>query len=118
MKVMQRALELAFQHSSISVSVDMLSNMFQFRNPDWFYYSPMEIFRIAKAITERVVMRHDYMDSEFCISAISSGSRGLLVEETHFLPDIGHRSRRIEWQNPQPGVSRVGRAGVRAASSR
>lgn len=67
MKVIQRALELAFEHSRVSVSVDMLSSLFQFHNPDWFYYSPMEIFRIAKAITELVAIRHDYMDSEFCI---------------------------------------------------
>lgn len=76
MKVMCEALELAFHHSRLSASLDMLSNMFQFRNSEWFYYSPMEIFRIAKAITERVVIRHDYMDSEFCIQLFHQEAEG------------------------------------------
>ena len=39
----------------------------EFRNPDLFYYSPEEIFRIAKQIAPRVVIRHDYRAFEFCV---------------------------------------------------
>jgi tRNA G46 methylase TrmB len=76
MKIMHMALELAFKHSRVSASVDMLSDSFQFRNSEWFYYSPMEIFRFAKTITDRVVIRHDYMDSEFCIQLFHCGTEG------------------------------------------
>src|SRR5215831_16065930 len=67
MQVMHRALKLAFEHTRVSVAVDMLSTYVEFRNPDLFYYSPEEIFRIAKEIAPRVVIRHDYRAFEFCV---------------------------------------------------
>jgi len=45
----------------------MLSTYVDFRNPDLFYYPPEEIFRMAKAIAPRVVIRHDYRAFEFCV---------------------------------------------------
>src|SRR4051812_14688976 len=66
MQVMQRALALAFEHTRISVAVDMLSTYVDFRNPDLYYYSPEDIFRVAKTISPRVVVRHDYRAFEFC----------------------------------------------------
>ena len=76
MQVMQRALELTFQHTRISVSVDMISTYVDFRNPDLFYYSPEEIFRIAKAISPRVLLRHDYRAFEFSIQMFHEGVEG------------------------------------------
>jgi len=76
MQVMQQALELAFEHTRVSVSVDMLSTYVDFRNPDLFYYSPEEIFRIAKAISPRVLLRHDYRAFEFCIQLFHEGVEG------------------------------------------
>jgi ubiquinone/menaquinone biosynthesis C-methylase UbiE len=67
LQVMQRALQLAFQHTRVSVSIDMLSTYVDFRNPDLFYYSPEEIFRMAKAIAPRVLIRHDYRAFEFSV---------------------------------------------------
>ncbi len=67
LQVMQRALALAFQHTRISVAIDMLSTYVDFRNPDLFYYPPEEIFRMAKAIAPRVIIRHDYRAFEFCV---------------------------------------------------
>lgn len=78
MQVMQRALELAFQHTRVSVSVDMLSAYVDFRNPDLFYYSPEEIFRIGKAISPRVLLRHDYRAFEFCIQLFHEGVEGYI----------------------------------------
>ena len=63
---MRQALEIAFRHTRVSVSVDMLSSYVEFQNPEVFYYSPEEIFRAAKAIAQRVVIRHDYRGFEFC----------------------------------------------------
>jgi hypothetical protein len=76
MQVMQRALELAFQHTRISVSVDMLSTYVDFRNPDLFYYSPEDIFRIAKAIAPRVLIRHDYRAFEFSVQLFHPEAEG------------------------------------------
>ena len=67
MQVMKRALELGFQHTRVSVSVDMLSTYVDFRNPVLYYYSPEDIFRMAKSIAPRVLIRHDYRAFEFCI---------------------------------------------------
>jgi SAM-dependent methyltransferase len=76
MQVMQRALELAFQHTRVSVSVDMLSTYVDFRNPDLFYYSPEDIFRIAKVIAPRVLIRHDYRAFEFCVQLFHLEAEG------------------------------------------
>ena len=76
MQVMQRALYLAFQHTRVSVSVDMLSTYVDFRNPDLFYYSPEDIFRMAKAITPRVLIRHDYRAFEFCVQLFHPEAEG------------------------------------------
>lgn len=74
--VMQRALELAFEHTRVSVSVDMLSTYVDFRNPDLFYYSPEEIFRMAKTIAPRVLIRHDYRAFEFCVQLFHPDAEG------------------------------------------
>jgi SAM-dependent methyltransferase len=78
MQVMQRALEMSFQHSRVSVSVDMLSTYVDFHNPDLFYYPPEEIFRIAKAIAPRVLIRHDYRAFEFCLQLFHMEAEGYL----------------------------------------
>jgi len=78
MQVMRRALELAFAHTRVSVSVDMLSTYVDFRNPDLFYYSPEEIFRMAKAIAHRGLIRHDYRAFEFCVQMFHQGAEGYL----------------------------------------
>jgi SAM-dependent methyltransferase len=78
MQVMRRALELAFQHTRVSVSVDMLSSYVDFRNPDLFYYAPEEIFRMAKAIAPRALIRHDYRAFEFCVQLFHQEAEGYL----------------------------------------
>jgi tRNA G46 methylase TrmB len=76
MQVMRRALELAFEHTRVSVSVDMISSYVDFQNPELFYYSPEEILRIAKTIAARVLLRHDYRGFEFCIQLFHEGVEG------------------------------------------
>ena len=75
---MRRALELAFRHSRTSVSVDMLSTYVDFRNPDLYYYSPEDIFRMAKTIAPRVTLRHDYRAFEFCVQLFHQDAEGYL----------------------------------------
>jgi len=76
MQVMNRALELAYKHTRISVSVDMISSYVEFQNPELYYYSPEEIFRIAKSIASRVLLRHDYRAFEFCIQLFHDDVEG------------------------------------------
>ena len=76
--VMRQALELAFKHTRVSVAVDMLSTYVDFRNPDLYYYAPEEIFRMAKAISPRVVIRHDYRAFEFCVQLLHEEVEGYL----------------------------------------
>ncbi|HXJ89986.1 MAG TPA: class I SAM-dependent methyltransferase [Candidatus Binatia bacterium] len=78
MQVMRRALDLAFTHTRVSVAVDMLSTYVDFRNPDLFYYSPEEIFHLAKEIARRVIVRHDYRAFEFCVHLYHADVEGYL----------------------------------------
>jgi SAM-dependent methyltransferase len=78
MQVMRRALEMAFEYTRVSVAVDMLSTYVDFRNPDLFYYSPEEIFRMAKAIAPRVILRHDYRAFEFCVQLYHEDVEGFV----------------------------------------
>ena len=78
MRVMWDALDLAFRHTRVSVSVDMLSTYVDFRNSELFYYSPEEIFRLAKEIAPRVVLRHDYRAFEFCVQLFHEEVEGYL----------------------------------------
>jgi SAM-dependent methyltransferase len=76
MQVVKQALELAYRHTRVSVSVDMISSYVDFQNPELFYYSPEEIFRIAKSIASRVLLRHDYRAFEFCIQLFHDDVEG------------------------------------------
>jgi len=76
MQVMNHALELAFKHTSVSVSVDMISSYVDFQNPELFYYSPEEVLRMAKSIASRVLLRHDYRAFEFCIQLFHDDVEG------------------------------------------
>lgn len=75
-QVMKCALELGFEHTRVSVSVDMISSYVDFQNPELFYYSPEDIFRLAKSISPRVLLRHDYRAFEFCIQLFHDGAEG------------------------------------------
>lgn len=69
-RVMQQALTLAYRHSKVSVSVDMMSKYVDFEDPELYYYSPEEIFRFAKTLCRRTLLRHDFRSFEFCIQMI------------------------------------------------
>lgn len=61
------ALKKIFHSCRNGVAVDFTSNYVDFKSPDANYVSPEEIFRICKQITERIVLRHDYMPFEFSV---------------------------------------------------
>ena len=51
------------------VAIDFMSDYAEFRGNDKeiFYYSPEKVFSIAKKISKRVCLRHDYPLFDFCI---------------------------------------------------
>jgi SAM-dependent methyltransferase len=50
------------------VAIDFLTSYVDYRgSQDAFYYSPERVFGIAKSVTKRVMLRHDYPLFEFCI---------------------------------------------------
>ena len=79
LQVMQRMLELAFAHSRVAVSIDMLSDYADAQRPELFYYSPGEMLKMAKGISRRVVLRHDYRPYEFCIQIFHDEVPGFIA---------------------------------------
>lgn len=77
-QVMEAALTAAFQHARVSVSIDMLSSYVDFQAPDLFYYAPETIFRIARTLTRRVRLRHDYRPFEFCVQLFRESAAGFV----------------------------------------
>jgi 2-polyprenyl-3-methyl-5-hydroxy-6-metoxy-1,4-benzoquinol methylase len=67
MEVMCNAIELAFKHTTHSVSIDMMSKYVDFENPELYYYQPEEVFKYAKKVTKKVRLLHEYRPFEFCI---------------------------------------------------
>lgn len=62
-------LDKCYNIATKGVAIDFLSSYVDFQgNPEQaFYYSPEKMFGIAKSITKRVCLRHDYPLFEFCL---------------------------------------------------
>jgi len=65
--VMQDVLRLASAASQRGVAFDMITDHVDFREERLFYYSPEQMFRFAKTLTKRVLLRHDYPLYEFAL---------------------------------------------------
>jgi len=63
----QEILSISYNHAQRGVAIDFLSSYVEVENPILFNYSPERIFTIAKKITKRVCLRHDYPLFDFCI---------------------------------------------------
>jgi SAM-dependent methyltransferase len=60
-------LQSAYDHSRKGVAIDLLSSYVDFKSEEGFHYEPEKIFSIAKNITKKVCLRHDYPLFEFTI---------------------------------------------------
>lgn len=49
------------------IVMDFMSTYVDFRRPGSFHASPEKVFQIAKKLSKRVVIRHDYLPFEFCV---------------------------------------------------
>lgn len=64
---MSRLLRTAYEACHLAVAVNMLSTW-----ADWFernrhYYDPIKMVRLARRLTRRLVLRHDYMPHDFTL---------------------------------------------------
>lgn len=55
------------QTSKKGIAADFLSSYVDYRDETNFHADPREVIKAAKALTRRVVLRHDYMPYEFCL---------------------------------------------------
>jgi SAM-dependent methyltransferase len=62
-----RMLKTMYDHATQGVAVDLMTSYVDFRRPDAFYYEPEQVFAIAKNITKRVTLRHDFPLFQFCV---------------------------------------------------
>ena len=67
MQVMQDVLRIAYEACDKGLAVDMMTSYVDFKEDHLFYYQPEDIFRYAKSLTKRVMLRHDYPMFEFAI---------------------------------------------------
>lgn len=56
---------ICYAHARKGVSIDFNSSYVDFLSKDGYHYQPEKIFSIAKKITKRVALRHDYPLFEF-----------------------------------------------------
>jgi SAM-dependent methyltransferase len=56
-----------YAHARRGVAIDFPSSYADFSLPEAFHYSPERVFSLAKRVTKRVCLRHDYPLFEFCV---------------------------------------------------
>jgi ubiquinone/menaquinone biosynthesis C-methylase UbiE len=66
-KFIEKIFRITYEHAKEGVAIDFLSSYVDFKRDYAFYYEPENVFAIAKKITRRVCLRHDYPLFEFCI---------------------------------------------------
>jgi SAM-dependent methyltransferase len=66
-QLMQDVLRVCYEASNIGVAIDMLTSYVDYGEEHLFYYQPEEVFRWAKALTKRVVLRHEHPLYEFAV---------------------------------------------------
>jgi len=60
-------LRAMFRSCKQGVAMNFVSDLVDYRTKGLFYSSPEKIFTIAKSLSNRIVLRHDYMSYEFTI---------------------------------------------------
>ena len=63
----QKALTNMYGLSKIAVCVDFMSTYVDYQHPEAYHTNPMWAFNIAKGLSRRVTLRHDYMPYEFSL---------------------------------------------------
>lgn len=61
----EKILRVCYEHARKGVSIDFLTSYVDFPSKEGFHYEPERILAMAKKLTKRVVLRHDYPLFEF-----------------------------------------------------
>lgn len=65
--LMKDVLRTCYDACDCAVVVDMMTAYVDFQEDRLYYYQPEDVFRYAKSLTKRVLLRHDYPAFEFAI---------------------------------------------------
>lgn len=65
--LIRQVLSKMFELSEKGVAADFITSYVQYRDKHAFYAKPEVIFKLAKSLSRRVTLRHDYMPYEFCV---------------------------------------------------
>lgn len=63
----ENSLKEMLRISKKGIAMDFMSSYVDFRRKGSSHFEPEKIFKIAKKLSKRVVIRHDYLPFEFCI---------------------------------------------------
>ncbi len=63
----ERVIHKCFEMSNKGIAVDFLSSYVDYVAEINYHYDPVIIFEMAKRLSKRVTLRHDYLPYEFCI---------------------------------------------------
>lgn len=66
-KYIEKLLGEMLKISKKGVAMDFMSSYVDFKKPESSHFDPEKIFKIAKKLSKRVVIRHDYLPFEFCV---------------------------------------------------
>jgi ubiquinone/menaquinone biosynthesis C-methylase UbiE len=67
LEILRVAMNKCFSQAKKAVSIDMLSTYVSYRDDNLYYFSPEEIFSIAKNMTPFVSLLHGYLEHHFTI---------------------------------------------------
>ena len=63
----KKVIKKCFDLCKIGTSINMMTSYVDFEAEHGFYYSPEEIFKYCKTLTDKVTLRHDYCLYEFTL---------------------------------------------------
>lgn len=66
-KHIEKALHNMFNHAKVALCCDFMSTYVDFQQPDSWHTEPTWVFNVAKKLSKRVLLRHDYMPYEFAL---------------------------------------------------
>lgn len=66
-KYIEEILNEMFKISKKGIAMDFLSSYVDYKGKGDFHSSPEKIFKIAKKLSKRVIIRHDYLPYQFCV---------------------------------------------------
>ena len=67
MSFAKKMINTMFEHCKIGIAINMMSTYIDFEEGFLFHYSPEEMFKFAKRMSKRVILRHDYPLYEFTL---------------------------------------------------